>query len=480
MQTINVKNMKVIKSLFDSRLRLILFSSVLVLIGISGCKQSGWEDEVAQKKTLVNTLAITEGPVVPLLKGRDTTLTARFNPEQVTNSRLVWKSADEAIAKVNQNGVVTTIGLGTTKISVESADGGGRKAEIDLTVIDRVIYATAITLNRTTLTTYPKVATQITATAAPVNVTYPRMLWASSNPAVATVDANGLVTGLAPGSATITVRPADGSAARATLSVTVIEIVPIQTITINTVLTDGMAVDERLLIDYSVTPALASKQLVTFSSSDETVATVTTTGVITALKVGQAVITITSADGGNIKATLNIDVKEGKINDSFMDGFASRWTTSTTGASVAVQNNSLMVTMNTGTNRRGDFRRANTTLDVSKYPIIAFKFIRPLATGGNVFFDTSLGRWKQTTGNGNNSLASVTGRDGLAVYYADLGAFNTFGTAGNTMPTTGPYTFTQITVGVADMPTASNPLSPYPVYWIKTFKTVAELQAYIN
>lgn len=469
--------MKTINSLFGSRLTLILLLSTLIL---NACKENGWEDEIAEKRTILNTLTIAEGDNVPLLLGRDTTFNASFGPIATTNSKLTWASSDEKVAKVSQAGVVTTVGLGSAAISVQSTDGGMRKAIVNLTVIDKVVYATSVALNRTTLNTYPKVATQITTTLAPANVTYPRLLWASSNTAVATVDANGLVTGVAPGTATITVRPADNSAARATVVVTVIDIVPIQAITINTLLADGMAVDQNLIVDYSVAPALASKQLVTWSSSDATVATVNSSGMITALKVGQAVITVTSSDGGNIKATLAIDVKEGKIDDTFIDGVTPRWITSTTGASVAVQNNLLMVTMNTGTNRRGDFRRTNTTVDINKYPIIAFKFVRPLTTGGNVFFDTSLGRWKQTTGGGNNQMTSLIGKDGLAVYYADLGNFNTFGTTGNTLPTTGPYTFTQITVGVADMPTAQNPLSPYPVYWIKTFKTVEELQSYAN
>jgi hypothetical protein len=169
-------------------------------------------------------------------------------------------------------------------------------------------------------------------------------------------------------------------------------------------------------------------------------------------------------------------VEVGKINDTFVDGIPSRWVTSTSGASVAVQDNILWVTMNTGTNRRGDFRRTNTTLHIGNYPIIAFKFTRPLPTGGNVFLDTNQGRWR----NAANNMTRLEGKDGIQVLYADLGAFNSFGSTGFALPTNAPYTFSQITVGVADMPTARDPLSPYPVYWVKTFKTVGELEAYIN
>lgn len=474
--------MKRIKYIYTLSIGLWLMLGLALICSISGCKESGWVDEIAKENTLVNVLSVNQDANVPLLLGKDTTLTISSSPQSPTNGKLQWSSADESVAKVTQNGVVTAAGLGTTTITVQSTDGGLRKASVEITVIDKVIYATSIVANPVALNTYPKVKTTITTTVLPVNTTYKRLVWSSSNPGVATLDQSGAVTGVARGTTNITVKPADGSSAMATVAVTVIEVVPIQTININTVLTDGIAVDERLVIDYGVSPAAATKQLVNWTSSNTNIATVTSTGIVTGVAIGQAVITGTSTDGGNVTTTLTINVMEGKINDTFMDGVTPRWIAATTGSTAAVQNNVLWMTMNnpTGPSRRGDFRRTNTTLNIGKYPVIAFKFTRPLPVNGNVFFDTNQGRWKQTTGGGNNVMPALTGRDGLTVYYADMGASNTFGTSGFALPTTAAYTFSQISVGVADMPIAQNPLSPYPVYWIKTFKSVAELQAYIN
>lgn len=474
--------MKRITSKYTLNISLSFVMSLILLCCISSCKESGWVDEIAKENTLVNVLAINQDPNVPLLLGKDTTLTTSSSPQSATNAKLQWSSANENIARVSQNGVVTAAGLGTTTITVQSTDGSLRKASVDITVIDKVIYATSIVPNPSALSTYPKVKTTITTTVLPANTTYKRLVWSSSNPAVATVDQSGAVTGVAPGTTNITVKPADGSSATATVVVTVIDVVPIQTINVKTVLTDGIAVDERLVIDYDVSPAAATKQLVNWTSSNTSIATVSGTGIVTGVAIGQAVITGTSTDGGNVTVTLTINVMEGKINDTFTDGVTPRWIAATTGSTATVQNNILWVTLNNpaGPSRRGDFRRTNTTLNISKYPVIAVKYTRPLPVNGNVFFDTNQGRWKQTTGGGNNVMTSLTGKDGLTVYYADMGASNTFGTSGFTLPTNAAFTFSQITIGVADMPLAQNPLSPYPVYWIRTFKTVAELQAYIN
>lgn len=472
--------MKKIKSISGSGISVMLFAASLVLIMAYGCKKSGWTDEIAEKRVLLNTVSITQGDSLPLLLGRDTTLTAVSGPDSATVTTLLWKSDNESIAKVDQNGKVTTVGLGSVNISVQSTDGGLRKAITRIDVIDKIIYATAINLSVNSLTTYPKVSTPIIATVVPSNVTYKKLNWSSANQSVATVNQNGVITGVAAGTTTITVQPADGGSARGTVTVEVIDVIPIQSINISTVFEDGMAIDERVVIDYSVQPAGASKQLVRWSSNNEAAVKVSSDGILTGAGVGQAVITGTSIDGSNISKTFTVEVMEGKINDTFVDGVTPRWIVPTSGASGVVQNNTFWVTLNTGNNRRGDFRRTNTTLHIGKYPIIAFKFTRPLASAGNIFFDTNQGRWKQTTANGNNQMTILLDKNNEQVFYADMGAFNTFGTTGFTLPTTSSYTFSQIGIGVADMPTAQNPLSPYPVYWIRTFKTVAELQAYIN
>ena len=144
-----------------------------------------------------------------------------FNPKNVTNTTLTWTSSNTAVAIVN-NGFVTAVGNGTATITARTTDGSNKSATCPVTVdISTAVLATSINLDRTslTLTSAGQTAT-LNATISPSNATNKTVSWASSNPAVATVN-NGVVTAVGNGTATITARTTDGSNKSATCSVTV-------------------------------------------------------------------------------------------------------------------------------------------------------------------------------------------------------------------------------------------------------------------
>ena len=89
-----------------------------------------------------------------------------------------------------------------------------------LSVTDPTIPVTGVTLNKASTTLTVGGSERLTATVAPSDATDKSVTWASSNTAVATVDANGTVTAVSAGTATITVTTADG-AKTATCTVTV-------------------------------------------------------------------------------------------------------------------------------------------------------------------------------------------------------------------------------------------------------------------
>lgn len=117
--------------------------------------------------------------------------------------------------------------------------------------------------------------------------------WSSSDTNVATV-ANGVITGVAAGSATITVSTAKG--AKAEFGVTVVNnIVHVTGITLDKT-TAKVTEQSQLTLTATVAPENASNKNVNWSSSDETVATVAD-GVVTAIKAGTTTITVTTVDG---------------------------------------------------------------------------------------------------------------------------------------------------------------------------------------
>ena len=166
-----------------------------------------------------------------------------------------------------------------------------------------VVSVNGVTLNKNATTITAGATETLTATVSPSNATNKTVTWSSSNTAVATVNSNGLVTPVSSGTATITVTTADGSY-KATCVVTVI--VPVTGITLNKTSTT-IVVGNSETLTATVLPANATNKSVTWSSGNTGVATVNSSGVVTAVSAGTAIITVETADGSR-KATCTINV----------------------------------------------------------------------------------------------------------------------------------------------------------------------------
>jgi len=149
---------------------------------------------------------------------------------------------------------------------------------------------TSVTLDTSSSTITIQTGTfQINPTVLPTDADDPSLTWTSSDETVATVDGTGLVTLLALGSTTITATANDGSGLSATATVEV---------TANSIAvspkTASVAVGATTQLAATVDP---SGTALTWTSSDETVATVDSTGLVTGVGVGSATITVIGPDG---------------------------------------------------------------------------------------------------------------------------------------------------------------------------------------
>ena len=138
--------------------------------------------------------------------GEEQTLTATILPENADDKSVSWSSSAPDVASVDQNGKVTAIKKGTATITVTTVDGG-KTATCEVTVIARVA---SVSLDKTALTMKVGEEKALTATVLPENAEEKSVSWSSSAPDVASVDQNGKVTAIKPGTANITVKTADG------------------------------------------------------------------------------------------------------------------------------------------------------------------------------------------------------------------------------------------------------------------------------
>ena len=166
---------------------------------------------------------------------------------------------------------------------------------------DKTNVSPEISLNKTNLVLEMGSSERLTASFNPPEAPNKGHTWTSSAANIASVDETGLVTAVAVGNAVITAQALDGGKMASCNVQVVAEVVHVTGITLSPSNGD-IAVGEQLQLTATVLPASATDQSVTWTSSNDAVATVDGTGKATGISAGSVLITATSNDG-NKKAT---------------------------------------------------------------------------------------------------------------------------------------------------------------------------------
>ena len=133
-------------------------------------------------------------------------------------SALTWKTSKSAIAKIDENGLVTARAAGTCTVAVLTANG--KKATVKVKVVDPSV-ATKVTLNKSgTVTLKVGKTLQLSHTLYPSTATT-AVKWATTNKAIAAIDQNGLVTAKKAGSCTVGIITKNGK--KATVKIKVVK-----------------------------------------------------------------------------------------------------------------------------------------------------------------------------------------------------------------------------------------------------------------
>ena len=241
---------------------------------------------------------------VEITEGGSAVLSARVSPEAASDMAVAWSSSDRSVATVDKSGTVHGLRPGTATVT---ATAEGKSGTCAVTVKAKAVNVTEVTLDRTELTLTEGETETLTATVKPDNADNRKVTWSSDKTEVATVDGNGKVTAVKPGEAVVTVTTEDGGKT-ATCKVTVkAKAVSVTDVTLDkTELT--LMEGETETLTATVRPDNADNRKVTWSSDKTEVATVGGDGRVTAVKAGEAVVTVTTEDGGKT-ATCKVTVK---------------------------------------------------------------------------------------------------------------------------------------------------------------------------
>lgn len=258
---------------------------------------------VTVEPTLVEEIVLSQ-TTATLRVGDEIQLSAIVMPDDATDGSVTWSSSNPAVATVDGEGNVSAISLGTAQIVVTAKDGSGVSASCSITV--EATPVESIFLSHTQATLRVGGSLQITATVFPDDATDLSFTWSSSNPSVATVDINGLVTALTLGTAEITATANDGSGVSANCTITV-EATPVESIEINGGV-DSLLVGTTLQLSAVVLPVDATFPAFTWNTSDAAVATISTEGLVSALTPGEVTLTATVTNQPAILASVTIVV----------------------------------------------------------------------------------------------------------------------------------------------------------------------------
>ena len=249
-------------------------------------------DDVFEIKPFAVSVTLDKNSL-ELKVGEEDTLVATVVPSQASQI-VTWTSSDESVATVDENGKVTAVGVGTAIITAKTDNGLTTTCEV--TVKPVVIPVEGVTLDKTELALTEGETGALTATVNPDNASNKKVTWTSSDPTIASVDENGNVTAHKAGTVTITATTEDGSKT-ASCTVTVNPaVIPVTGVTLDkNALNLGKGETQQLTA--TVNPENASNKNVSWTSSDESVATVDENGNVTAVGRGTATITVTTEDG---------------------------------------------------------------------------------------------------------------------------------------------------------------------------------------
>ncbi|MBE5926683.1 MAG: hypothetical protein E7270_06940 [Lachnospiraceae bacterium] len=298
-------------------------------------------------KEMVTSIELT-GKSHYLNYGKKMKLVANVQTSTATNKAVKWSTTNKKKLTVTQKGVVKGVGYGTAYIRAKAKDGSGVMASYRIRVI-RPVKKITITPSRVNI--YEGKAKQLKAKITPSNASIRNLKWTSSDPSVATVDETGEIVAVSAGRCNIYATSTDGSNVKGMAKVVVKKRVEATSIKLNSSKLT-MLRGQRIEIEARMLPRNSTDSYKWYST-DKTVATVNSKGVVTAKGQGSCeIIVVSTLSGVEASCTINVIALNATTVtleqydyfdlDVLGDAQSTRWLTSN--RRVAVVSSSGMIT----------------------------------------------------------------------------------------------------------------------------------------
>ncbi|MGN1233899.1 MAG: Ig-like domain-containing protein [Candidatus Cryptobacteroides sp.] len=350
------------------------------------------DDEIAKSVTL------------PMIVGESIQLGALTDPADLsalTFPELKWTSSNENVLTVDENGKMTAKAAGVSVVTVSPATiNMVANASIKVTVFSTVEKVTSIAISDDSdhisefsplPSCYIGETMTLTATVTPADATYKSVLWSSKDESIAVIDpVSGLVTGVSQGEVEMVATSLDAGKVTTSHKIYIDKIITptgikvLNAPTASDVFSIG---DGSYQIQFETYPEVATKSLITWTSSDEDVAKVDGRGMVTFVKYGEVEITASIPETEDVAAgfektvTMKFNIPAGFYRDHFTDKDNPEWTIATSGATQEWKMNEFNEAylyfvpsiQSNPINLRGDFKRKTAPYISAEYPILCIR-----------------------------------------------------------------------------------------------------------
>ena len=228
-------------------------------------------------------------------------------PESADAQGVVWSCDNGQILSVDEDGVIKGLKVGTANVIAKVKYDTNISSSCKVNVSSLLVSS----LDLLTPSVVKTIPTQLNAKVIPAEADNPKLKWTLLTPEVATLSETGVLTGLKMGTAKVKIESTDGSIVSQVFDVSITGL-PVSSISLPNAVSIVKTKQQKL--DYGVYPAASDNQSLKWSSSNTDVVSVDeSSGIITAHKVGRAIITATAEDGSNTTASTVVDVEPLKV-----------------------------------------------------------------------------------------------------------------------------------------------------------------------
>ena len=276
--------------------------SILILLVFASCSQ--------EPAPAVQEISL-DRPVLGIQEGHEAKLTATVVADSGADTTVTWSTSNESIATVNAEGAITAKAIGTATITARAGD---KSARCLVVVLPEVVHVEFVAVDRPFAFVKKGDTIKLNAIVKPDDATYNDVKWTTSKPEFATVSKDGVVKGVAEGTAYISAT-VDGKTGKCVLVVLPDEI-PVDSITLDKEDT-AVAKGATVTLKATVTPNNATYYKVEWKSSDENVVAVNN-GVLTGIGAGSATITATAGDK---QTTCSVVVTEESVSVTYVANY---------------------------------------------------------------------------------------------------------------------------------------------------------------